>query len=146
MTGCVEEERERKEEEEHEEKARIIGASSNRRPSQTSPFTFAYSTSLQPTAEDQKERISKLFHLRFHLPFLSGRSASFLLSWFYTRYLKSTALILDKLRGSSRSSFDENYAGLSLFNFYFLLNIRNSRISQSKRSCIKFWLTQTNLF
>jgi len=109
MTGCVEEEKERKGKGEGGEKAWIIRASSNRRPSQTSPFTFAYSTSLQPpTAEDQKERISKLFHLRFHLPFLSGKSASFLLSWLYTRCLKNAALILDKLWGSSKSLCGEN--------------------------------------
>jgi len=61
--------REREREKEREvEKAWIIGASSNRRPSQTSPFTLAYSTFLQPPpTEDQKERTFELFHLRLHL-------------------------------------------------------------------------------
>lgn len=79
-------------------KARIIRASSNRRPSQTSPFTLAYSTFLQPPpTEDQKERTSELFHLRFHLFFLSGRSASFLSSWLYTGCFTITAFIFNEV-------------------------------------------------
>lgn len=92
--------RERKREKEREKKkTRIIGASSNRRPSQTSPFTLAHSTFLQPPlTEDQKRRSSELFQLQLHFSFLSG-NASFLSSCdfiLHIGYFASNALIFNE--------------------------------------------------